>query len=101
MAYNRPMARQNEKRGFSRRRLLQATAAAGGALVSGCVQTRGPHGGHFEKMWGRAGSSPGRLFRPRAIAIDKSDLLYIVDMTPQIQVFTGEGESVRSWQPPK
>jgi hypothetical protein len=43
----------------------------------------------------------GRLFRPRAIVIDLSDLLYIVDMTPRIQVFTGDGELVRSWQPPK
>jgi DNA-binding beta-propeller fold protein YncE len=95
------MARQNEKRGFPRRRFLQATGAAGGALMAGCGQIRGPNSGQLEKMWGRAGSSPGRLFRPRAIAIDKSDLLYIVDMTPQIQVFTADGELVRSWQPPK
>ncbi len=52
-------------------------------------------------MWGLPGSFPGRLFRPRAIAIDEKDLLYIVDMTPHIQVFTPDGELVRSWQPPK
>jgi DNA-binding beta-propeller fold protein YncE len=34
------------------------------------------------------------------VAIDKDDLLYIVDMTPQIQVFTGDGEFVRGWQTP-
>src|SRR5262249_31003576 len=54
-----------------------------------------------EEVWGHVGVTPGRFFRPRAIAIDRSDLLYIVDMTPQIQVFTGEGDFVRSWQPPK
>ena len=65
------------------------------------IGSRGPQSGRLEKVWGLAGASPGRLFRPRAIAIDKSDLLYIVDMTPQIQVFTGDGELVRGWQPPK
>jgi hypothetical protein len=52
-------------------------------------------------MWGVPGSEPGRLFRPRAVVIDKHDLLYIVDMTPRIQVFTGDGELIRAWQPPK
>src|SRR5436305_13707748 len=101
MSYNRLMLRHQEKRGFCRRRFLQSAAAGGCALVAGCIQRRGPQVGRLEKVWGRAGSSPGRLFRPRAIAIDQSDLLYIVDMTPQIQVFTADGELVRSWQPPK
>jgi DNA-binding beta-propeller fold protein YncE len=54
----------------------------------------------LERVWGLRGSTPGRLNRPRAIAIDKEDLLYIVDMTPQIQVFTGDGVFVRGWQTP-
>ena len=57
--------------------------------------------GKFDKLWGLAGTTPGRLFRPRAIAIDKDDLLYIVDMTPQIQVFTADGVFVRGWQTPE
>jgi DNA-binding beta-propeller fold protein YncE len=57
--------------------------------------------GRLDAVWGLPGSFPGRLFRPRAIAIDEKDLLYIVDMTPQIQVFTPDGELVRAWQPPK
>lgn len=47
------------------------------------------------------GSTPGRINRPRAVAVDKEDLLYIVDMTPQIQVFTGDGVFVRAWQTPQ
>jgi len=43
---------------------------------------------------------PGRINRPRAVAIDKDDLLYVVDMTPRIQIFTGDGEYVRGWQTP-
>jgi DNA-binding beta-propeller fold protein YncE len=95
------MARKQKEWLFSRRRLLVSAAAAGCAAMAGCIGGRGQPGGRLEAVWGRAGSTPGRLFRPRAIAIDKSDLLYIVDMTPQIQVFTGEGKFIRSWQPPK
>src|SRR5439155_6836816 len=95
------MVRRQEKRAISRRRLLTSAAIGSCALFTGCLGSRGPQSGRLEKVWGRAGSSPGRLFRPRAIAIDKSDLLYIVDMTPQIQIFTADGKLIRSWQPPK
>lgn len=89
-----------KERVLSRRRLLTAAAAGSCALVAGCIGRSGPQSGRLEKVWGRAGSAPGRLFRPRAIAIDRDDLLYIVDMTPQIQVFTGDGQLVRGWQTP-
>jgi sugar lactone lactonase YvrE len=95
------MARRHPSGGLSRRRLLQAAAAGGAALVSGCIGGRQASGGRFDAMWGLPGSGPGRLFRPRAVAIDRDDLLYVVDMTPRIQVFSGDGELVRSWQPPK
>ena len=85
---------------ITRRRFLQSSTAGGCALVSGCFANPGAAAGKLEKVWGLPGSSPGRLFRPRAIAIDKSDLLYIVDMTPQIQVFTGDGQFLRGWQTP-
>jgi DNA-binding beta-propeller fold protein YncE len=35
------------------------------------------------------------------MAIDKNDLVYIVDMTARIQVFTASGEFVRAWKTPK
>jgi NHL repeat-containing protein len=95
------MVRGQEERVLSRRQLLKSAAASSCALMIGCVGSRGPQAGRLEKVWGLAGSTPGRLFRPRAIAIDQEDLLYIVDMTPQIQVFTGDGGLIRSWQPPK
>jgi DNA-binding beta-propeller fold protein YncE len=92
---------QQEGRAVSRRRVLKVTAAGACALATGCIGTSSPQTGRLEKVWGLAGSSPGRLFRPRAVAIDKDDLLYIVDMTPQIQVFTGDGVFVRGWQTPQ
>jgi streptogramin lyase len=86
---------------FSRRRWLQTAAVASAGLWSGCVAApSGPQLGRLEKIWGTRGTSPGRLNKPRAVTIDQDDLLYIVDVTPQIQVFTGDGKFVRGWQTP-
>jgi sugar lactone lactonase YvrE len=57
-------------------------------------------GGHVEVVWGRKGISPGRLQRPRAMAIDAQDQLYLVDMTARIQVFDRDGNYLRGWQTP-
>jgi DNA-binding beta-propeller fold protein YncE len=57
--------------------------------------------GGLEKVWGRRGSGVGQLNKPRAITIDKNDLLYVVDVTPRIQVFDGDGNYVRGWQTPE
>lgn len=56
--------------------------------------------GSLDKLWGRRGISDGRFQKPRAIAIDRSDQLYIVDMTARIQVFNADGEFIRVWQTP-
>jgi DNA-binding beta-propeller fold protein YncE len=95
------MLRSPTARVISRRRLLQSAVVASCAVSTGCIGANSPQAGRLEKIWGMAGSSPGRLFRPRAVTIDKDDLLYIVDMTPQIQVFTGDGTFVRGWQTPQ
>src|SRR5207237_6492517 len=96
-AYNSRMVRCRARRLSSRRTFLQSAIAAS-ALATGCFKIGAPQSGKLDKVWGLAGSTPGRLFRPRAIAIDKDDLLYIVDMTPQIQVFTADGVFIRGWQ---
>jgi DNA-binding beta-propeller fold protein YncE len=94
------MVRRQKGRLVTRRQFSAAALASIAVVSSGCLGSRGPQTGRLEKVWGLVGATPGRLFRPRAVAIDKGDLLYIVDMTPQIQVFTGEGEFVRGWQTP-
>src|ERR1041385_6992019 len=94
------MVRFEKARLISRRQFVQAGTAAYATLANGCIGSSSPQTGTLEKVWGLAGSTPGRLFRPRAIAIDKDDLLYLVDMTPQIQVFTGDGVFLRGWQTP-
>ena len=68
-------------------------------LAAGC--DRAPTGvGRLEAVWGRRGISDGRLQKPRAMAIDRDDHLYIVDMTARIQVFTTDGRFLRGWQTP-
>ena len=94
------MVRRQEGR-VSRRQAIISAAVSGCALSTGCIGINSAQSGKLEKVWGLAGSTPGRLFRPRAVAIDRDDLLYIVDMTPQIQVFTGDGVFLRGWQTPQ
>jgi DNA-binding beta-propeller fold protein YncE len=44
-----------------------------------------------ERVWGRKGVHDGDFVRPRAIAIDARDHLYIVDFTARIQVYDRDG----------
>lgn len=53
-----------------------------------------------ELIWSRKGLDDGQFSKPRAIAIDKDDRLYIVDMTARIQVFDRDGNFLRKWQTP-
>lgn len=68
--------------------------------IVGCKETI-PSTGKVEKVWGRRGISDGRLKKPRAMAIDEKDRLYIVDMTARIQVFDADGTFQHGWQTPK
>src|SRR5437899_8884041 len=47
-----------------------------------------------ELVWGRRGVQDGDLVRPRAIAIDGRDRLYIVDFTARMQVHDRDGQYV-------
>ena len=68
-------------------------------LLSGC--THSPQAeGTADLIWGKAGITDGRLQKPRAVAIDEQDRLYIVDMTARIQAFDTEGNFLRSWKTP-
>ena len=68
--------------------------------TSGCDFGDSHSIGRLENIWGRRGLSDGRLQKPRAIAIDGKDRLYLVDMTARIQAFDTEGNFLCSWQTP-
>jgi sugar lactone lactonase YvrE len=66
-------------------------------LLAGC----GNSSSEPELVWGRRGVQGGDLVKPRAIAIDAEDHLYIVDWTARIQVFDRDGNFLkRSWTTP-
>jgi DNA-binding beta-propeller fold protein YncE len=45
-----------------------------------------------ELVWGKRGVQGGNLVKPRAIAIDAEDRLYLVDWTARIQAFNRDGK---------
>lgn len=69
-------------------------------LLAGCEEDSSRHFGHLDKVWARRGISEGRLQKPRAMAIDQKQRIYIVDMTARIQVFDSDGRFLRGWSTP-
>lgn len=51
-------------------------------------------------IWGRRGISEGRFQKPRAIAIDAEDRIYVVDMTARVQAFDRQGKFLACWRTP-
>jgi hypothetical protein len=84
---------------FDHRPILRLLILAPIILASGCDVDRTSIG-TLQAVWGRRGISDGRLQKPRAMAIDRNDRIYIVDMTARIQVFTSKGDFMYQWQTP-
>jgi len=57
--------------------------------------------GRFEKTWARRGISDGRFQKPRAIAIDQKDRIYVVDLTARVQAFDTDGNFLCGWRTPE
>jgi hypothetical protein len=53
-----------------------------------------------ELVWGEQGIHAGQLQKPRAIALDARDQLYLVDMLARIQVYDLDGRYLRGWRTP-
>ncbi len=69
-------------------------------LLLGCVPSKTPEGS-ADLLWGQLGITEGRFQKPRAIAIDEKDRLYIIDMTARVQAFDADGNYLTSWRTPK
>lgn len=69
------------------------------AWLTGCVGS-GP-AGEPDLVWGKQGIAPGELEKPRAIAINARNELFIVDMTARIQVYDVDGKYLRGWRTPE
>ncbi len=69
----------------------------GALLLGGC----GRNGDRAELVWGKRGVRGGDMVKPRAIAIDQKDRLYLVDWTARIQAFDRDGHFLeRCWTTP-
>ncbi|MGB1745340.1 MAG: hypothetical protein ACPHL9_10695, partial [Limisphaerales bacterium] len=75
-------------------RLGQAGACILLWLAAGC----GPNDEAFEsevfsevRVLGSRGNAPGQFVKPRSIAIDRDDNIYVCDMTGRIQKFDPDG----------
>ena len=70
------------------------------ALSAGCEDERQSIG-RLDAVWARRGISDGRFQKPRAMAIDHQERIYVVDMTARIQVFDCEGRFLHGWRTPE
>jgi streptogramin lyase len=75
----------------ARERIASVIACRLGLVGLGLLLLAGCQHDEPELVWGRKGTQPGDLVRPRAVAIDADDHLYIVDFTARIQAFDRDG----------
>ena len=87
-----------------KRLVIPATALL---LVTGCSQTS-EHALHIRsklftgvEVIGTRGTGAGQFNKPRALAVDRDDNLYVVDLTGRIQKFSPHGQYLLSWQMPE
>jgi DNA-binding beta-propeller fold protein YncE len=76
-------------------------------LLSGCsVDTsteKSMDGGLFSEVQiiGTRGVGVGEFNKPRSVALDRDDNLYVVDMTGRVQKFSPDGQFQLQWQMPQ
>ncbi|HRF01908.1 MAG TPA: hypothetical protein PLI18_15415 [Pirellulaceae bacterium] len=88
---------------LDRRRFLHRAAAALAIAGSGTLATAGcsPRSStEADAIIGRIGIGAGRFQKPRALAIDSTDRLFVVDMTGRIQSFDPDGRPLALWRTP-
>jgi ABC-type spermidine/putrescine transport system permease subunit II len=95
--------------GFPRRATGAAVlAAAVGLIVAGCAPSTSPNEAALQsqlfksvQVIGSRGVGVGELNKPRSVAVDAQDNLYVVDMTGRVQKFSSNGVFQLSWQMPQ
>jgi DNA-binding beta-propeller fold protein YncE len=72
-------------------------------LVLGCKEQPAFHSAFFSavEVIGHRGAGAGELNKPRSVAVDRDDNLYVVDMTGRVQKFSPRGEFLSFWQMPQ
>lgn len=52
-------------------------------------------------IFGQTGLADGRFQKPRAMAIDQNDQIFVVDKTGRVQMFDEFGKFIRGWRTPE
>jgi DNA-binding beta-propeller fold protein YncE len=78
------------------------------ALLAGCSRHESPAPPGFSsrlfdrvEIIGTRGTGLGQFTKPRSLALDQQDNLYVVDMTGRVQKFSPRGEFILSWRMPE
>jgi ABC-type Fe3+ transport system permease subunit/DNA-binding beta-propeller fold protein YncE len=88
----------------ARRLFIPATALL---LVTGCTPSSDYAFNHRNGLFSRVdvigsrGTGAGEFNKPRSLAVDRDDNLYVVDLTGRVQKFSPDGEYLLSWQMPQ
>jgi ABC-type Fe3+ transport system permease subunit/DNA-binding beta-propeller fold protein YncE len=69
-------------------------------IPEGSVELQSQLFSHVEVI-GRRGNGAGEFNKPRSLAVDGQDNLYVVDMTGRVQKFSPAGQYLLSWQMPQ
>jgi ABC-type Fe3+ transport system permease subunit/sugar lactone lactonase YvrE len=91
----------------SMRRPSLALAAGAVFLLAGCSDDQrrsAPVQSRFfsrVEIIGARGTGVGELNKPRSVAVDGQDNLYVVDMTGRVQKFSSDGVCLSFWQMPQ
>lgn len=97
------------RHGFGRHTAFAAGVALSLALLqTGCsppenqtgIALRSPLFERVEVI-GARGTGPGFFNKPRSVAVDEADNLFVVDMTGRVQKFDKEGRWLMLWQMPE
>jgi ABC-type Fe3+ transport system permease subunit/DNA-binding beta-propeller fold protein YncE len=82
-------------------------AIGAGIFLAGCSQETATEKAIESKIFSRVqvigarGVGVGQLNKPRSVAVDKQDNLYVADMTGRVQKFSPDGRFLLSWQMPQ
>ncbi|MBI5388468.1 MAG: ABC transporter permease subunit [Verrucomicrobia bacterium] len=82
--------------------------ALGLILLTGCSEERGDNAAPLPsqvfrrvEILGRRGAGAGEFNKPRSVAVDQDDNLYVADMTGRVQKFSPDGRWLLAWQTPQ
>jgi ABC-type Fe3+ transport system permease subunit/DNA-binding beta-propeller fold protein YncE len=91
----------------SRFNLTPLGAVALALLWTGCAPSSATQASIDSKLFSRVeiigsrGTALGQFNKPRSVAVDSNDNLYVVDMTGRVQKFSSNGVYLTSWQMPQ